>query len=107
MLDYARSYAPMISRVQLQIGKTGCVHGASLAQAQATALQFHGRYKVIALFADQPPSQRCDWMIVDADRLKVASFTLPDGWQQTGSVRRRSSTDSEMLLIYKRIGAGT
>ncbi len=107
ILDYARSYAPMISRVQLQIGKTNCVHGASLAQAQAAALQFHGRYKVITLFADQSPSQRCDWMVVDADRLKLASFTLPDGWQQTGSVRRRSSTDSETLLIYKRIGTGT
>jgi hypothetical protein len=106
MLNYARSYAPMIARVQLQIGKTSCVHSASLAQAQATALQFHGRYVVIPLLADQPPPQRCDWMIVDADRLKRPNFTLPGGWQQTSSVRRRSSTDAETLLIYKRIGAG-
>lgn len=105
MLDYARSYAPMIARVSLHIGKTACAHGAALSQAQATALQFHGRYTVVPLTADQTPTQRCDWMIVDADRLKQAKFVLPDGWQQTQSVRRRSSTDAETLLIYKRIGA--
>ncbi len=105
MLDYARSYAPMIARVQLHVGKTSCIHGASLSQAQSTALQFHGRYEVLPLKAGKPPAQRCDWMVVDADRLKRASFALPEGWQQTASVRRRSSTDSETLLIYKRMGS--
>lgn len=104
ILDYARSYAPMVARVQLVVGKTACIHSASLSQAQATALQFHGRYAVVPLKADEPSLQRCDWMIVDADRLKLASFVLPDGWQQVQSIRRRSSTDSETLLIYKRIG---
>jgi hypothetical protein len=104
ILDYARSYAPMIARVQLYIGKTTCVHGASLGQAQATALQFHGRYAVVPLTANQQSTQRCDWMIVDADRLKQVGFVLPEGWQQVQSVRRRSSTDSETLLIYKRMG---
>ncbi len=104
ILDYARSYAPMVARVQLVVGKTVCVYSASLSQAQATALQFHGRYAVVPIKADEPSLQRCDWMIVDADRLKLASFVLPDGWQQVQSIRRRSSTDSETLLIYKRIG---
>ena len=105
MLNYARSYAPMIARVQLQIGKTSCVHSASLTQAQASALQFHGRYVVLPLNADDADAPRCDWMVIDADRLKVASFVLPSGWKQTGSVRRRSSTDAETLLIYRRIGS--
>jgi hypothetical protein len=105
ILDYARSYAPMVARVQLHVGAASCVHGASLTQAQATALQFHGRYTVVPLGADQTSAQRCDWMIVDADRLKLASFALPAGWQPVQSVRRRSSTDSETLLIYKRAGS--
>ncbi len=110
ILNYARSYAPMIARVQLHIGKTSCVYGASLGQAQTTALQFHGRYVVLPLntgpsISGQPNAPRCDWMIVDAERLKQASFVLPEGWQQIQSVRRRSSTDAETLLIYKRIGA--
>jgi hypothetical protein len=103
MLDYARSYAPMIARVQLHIGKASCVHGVSLSQAQATALQFHGRYTVVPLTADQPAIRRCDWLLVDADRLKQGAYILPDGWKLTHGVRRRSSTDSEMLLIYQRI----
>ncbi len=106
MLDYARSYAPMVARVQLQVGLATCVHSASLAQAQVTALQFHGRYTVVPWKAGEPSPRRCDWLLVDAERLKLPSFALPDGWQQSGSVRRRSSTDSETLLIYKRMGSG-
>jgi hypothetical protein len=112
MLDYARSYAPMIARVQLHVGKASCVYGVSLSQAQATALQFHGRYTVVPLAANEAENKaaneasmpRCDWMILEADRLKQAGFVLPAGWQQVQSVRRRSATDSETLLIYKRVG---
>jgi hypothetical protein len=104
MLDYARSYAPMMARVQLHVGRASCVHGASLTQAQVTALQFHGRYVVDALSADGASGQRCDWLIVDADRLKSATFVMPSGWKLAQSVRRRSSTDSETLLIYQRLG---
>jgi hypothetical protein len=103
ILDYARSYAPMMARVQLHVGRAACVHGISLTQAQATALQFHGRYVVIPLSGDEAPAQRCEWLIVDADRLKPAGFVLPLGWKQVQSVRRRSSTDSETLLLYKRV----
>jgi hypothetical protein len=105
MLNYARSYAPMMARVELHVGKASCVHGISLNQAQATALQFHGRYAVVPLIADQPSVQRCDWLLVEAERLKQANFVLPSGWLQIHSVRRRSSTDAETLLIYKRVGS--
>jgi hypothetical protein len=105
MLDYVRSYAPMIARVQLHVGEAPCVHAASLTQAQATALQFHGRFTVVPIHADQPSTQRCDWMILDTDRLKQTSFELPIGWQLAHNIRRRSSTDSETLLIYKRVGS--
>jgi hypothetical protein len=104
MLNYARSYAPMIARVQLHVGKAGCVHGASLSQAQATALQFHGRYTVVPIGTNGKSLQRCDWLLLDADLLKRSDFVLPDGWQQVQSVRRRSSTDAETLLIYRRMG---
>jgi hypothetical protein len=105
ILDYARSYAPMIARVQLYVGSASCIHSASLTQAQITALQFHGRYRVVPLQAGSEPSLRCDWMLVESDRAKQFGASLTDGWQQVQSVRRRSSTDSETLLIYKRRGA--
>jgi hypothetical protein len=105
MLDYARSYAPMIARVQLHVGASRCVYALALTQAQATALQFHGRYQVVKLRAAQTPSQSCDWMVTDAEIFRRAGIELPEGWQEVQSVRRRSSTDSEMLLIYKRIGS--
>jgi hypothetical protein len=105
MLDYARSYAPMVARVKLYVGKTNCIDSAMLSQAQVTALQFHGRFLVEPSGTEKYVPVRCDWMIVDADRLKQTNLVLPEGWQQVQSVRRRSSTDSETLLIYKRAGS--
>ncbi len=105
ILDYARSYAPMIARVQLHVGKASCVHGVSLTQAQAAALQFHGRYELVPLSAGEVPVKPCDWLVIDAEKLKLSGFSLPAGWQGVQSVRRRSSTDSETLLIFKRTGA--
>ncbi len=105
MLDYARSYAPMIARVQLHIGSTPCVYSASLTQAQIAAMQFHGRYSVVPLSTAANTPMRCDWMLLESGRLKQPGFVRPDGWQEVQSVRRRSSTDSETLLIFKRIGS--
>lgn len=103
MLDYARSYAPMITRVQLHVGSSTCVHALGLSQAQITALQFHGRYTVVPLREGQTASQACAWMVMDADQFKQPGFVLPEGWQSVQTVRRRSSTDAETLLIYKRL----
>jgi hypothetical protein len=103
MLDYARSYAPMMARVQLHVGSSPCVHSLALSQAQITALQFHGRYQVVPLRSGQTPVQSCPWMVVDSDLLKQAYFVQPEGWQNVQTVRRRSSTDAETLLIYKRL----
>lgn len=103
MLDYARSYAPMIARVQLHVGRSPCVHALGLSQAQITALQFHGRYSVVPLREGQTARPECAWMVMDADQFKKAGFALPEGWQRVQTVRRRSSTDAETLLVYKRL----
>jgi hypothetical protein len=104
ILDYARSYAPMVLRVQLHVGKTACVHGIALSNAQVTALSFHGRYEVIPLSLEQPPAKRCQWMVIDSDRQKAMDQSRFVDWRLSSSVRRRSSTDAETLLIYKRAG---
>ena len=105
LLDYARSYAPMVSRVQLHVGTTDCIYGVSLSQAQVTALQFHGRYRVLPLTAIDSEASRCSWMLLDPDRLKRLNVSMPQGWREVQAVRRRSSTDAETLMIYKRSGA--
>jgi hypothetical protein len=107
MLDYARSYVPMVERVRLGIGESGCVHGLKLAHAQAAALQYHGRYTIVPLKQDadnatEPP--RCGWLVMDSDLFKLKDFSMPPGWQLVQSVRRRTSNDAETLLIYKRAG---
>lgn len=102
ILDYGRSYAPMVARVGLHLGPTHCLHILALDQAQMTALQFHGRYNLIPLDDASQPLQRCDWLLADASTLKQLALSVPQGWTESHAVRRRSSTDAETLLIYKR-----
>ncbi len=104
MLDYARSYAPMIARVQLELGAAHCVYGASLSQAQIAALQFHGRYTVSPWIPGRGEAI-CGWLISDAERSKVSGVAGLEVWRLVQSVRRRSSSDAETLLIYKRVGS--
>ncbi len=104
ILDYARSYAPMVARIQAQVGGARCVHGLALDQAQVSALQFHGPYWVVPLVPGQSPSVSCDWLLVDAGFFRQADRRVPPAWQEVQSVRRRSSTDAETLIIYKREG---
>lgn len=102
ILDYARSYAPMVARVKLHVGSTACVHGIALSNAQITALSFHGRYEVRPLVLGQESTKTCDWLVVDAERTKSMQQAITAEWRLSSSVRRRSSTDAETLLIYRR-----
>ncbi len=102
MLDYARSYAPMVARLRLHVGETTCVHSIALSNGQLTAMSFHGRYEMVPLIQGQTPARSCAWMVMDADRLKLSQSDSLMNWRLSHSVRRRSSTDAETLLIYKR-----
>ena len=105
MLNYARSYVPMTERVRLHVGASNCLHVLQLAQAQVAALQYHGRYTIVPLNEQTAHQPTCNWLIMDSEVLKQNATVVPSGWLFKQTVRRRSSTDSETLLIYKRVGS--
>lgn len=105
ILDFARSYAPLVSRVTDFVGKTPCVQVYGLSPGQVTAFKYHGALKVEAatMETSEIPASQCPWLIVDADaEVTLAVNVNMKPWKFVTKVRRPSD-DNEDVLLYKRV----
>jgi hypothetical protein len=107
ILDFARSYAPLVSRVTDIVGTSNCVQVYGLNAGQVTAFKYHGGLQVLPATANPektvPPQPGCPWLIVDADE-EVALGVNVDlrPWKFVTKVRRPSD-DNEDVLLYRRV----
>ncbi|MDO8778496.1 MAG: hypothetical protein Q7K57_59230 [Burkholderiaceae bacterium] len=104
ILDFARSYAPLVSRVTDMVGKTTCVQVYGLSAGQITAFKYHGGLEVLPAATDTSlaPEQKCPWLIVDADaEVALAINVKMQPWKFVTKVRRPSD-DNEDVLLYRR-----
>jgi 4-amino-4-deoxy-L-arabinose transferase-like glycosyltransferase len=98
VLDYARSYAPVVQRLTARIDTPGCVEVFGLTRAQIAALRYHGKLDLQVAHA---PST-CPWLVV-AEDLQVAVPMAFDQrrWSLIAKIPR--PTDSrENLVLYKK-----
>ena len=99
VLDYARSYAPLVQRVTTLTGRSACLQSHGLSRAQIAAFTFHGQFTVLP--ADR--QARCPWLIVDAhDVATLAQFVVADQWELKATVRRPTDRN-ESVLVYRRV----
>jgi hypothetical protein len=98
LLDFARSYAPMVKKVTNITGPVDCLQYAGISRAQGTAFRFHGQIKLISAKA---PQADCRWLIVDRANLPLLATQLKQlGWSETGKAHRVQSKE-ESILIFK------
>lgn len=101
LLDFARSYAPLVQSVASMTGRPACLQVHGLSRGQIAAFQFHGKFTLRP--ADR--QARCPWLIVDADAattlLQTVDLRL---WERQATVRRPSD-DNEDILLYRRVAA--
>jgi hypothetical protein len=97
MMDYARSYRPLIDRIARHVPKNQCVNGWALPRGQIAALESLGGYQVDAINA--PPLSRCDYLL----RIEPTSNlrTSIAGWTLVAREQRPSDKD-ELTAIYRR-----
>ena len=98
MLDFARSYAPLVQRVVETVGKQPCVHTHGLSPGQTAAFAYHGSMKLQTL----KPEEKCAWLIVDADAESSLSSINMSSWRFVTKVRRPTD-DNEDVLLYRRV----
>jgi hypothetical protein len=98
LLDFARSYAPLVRQVVQQMGPQSCVHAYGLTHGQIAAFQFHGNMQLRAL----RNTPQCPWLVVDADSaVKVFAAVDMTAWTLRSTVRRPSD-DNEDVLLFER-----
>ena len=104
LLDFGRSYAPLVHKVRSMMGATDCVHYYGLTKAQGAAFQFHGNLKLIPVATrtekNQTEASPCPWLIVDTQAL--TSFTQEidaSAWTQHATVRRPSDNNEDIILF--------
>jgi hypothetical protein len=98
ILDFARSYAPLVQRVSETIGKQSCVQIVGLSPGQAAAFAYHGSMNLQLLTSHE----KCTWLIVDADVESSLSTLNMAPWRFVTKVRRPTD-DNEDVLLYRRI----
>jgi hypothetical protein len=104
LLDFGRSYAPLVNKVRSMMGATDCVHYFGLTKAQGAAFQFHGQLKLIpiATHAEKASTDasQCAWLIVDTQALALFHKEVDaSAWTQHATVRRPSDNNEDIVLF--------
>jgi 4-amino-4-deoxy-L-arabinose transferase-like glycosyltransferase len=98
VLDYARSYAPVVQGITSRIDSPGCVEVIGLTRPQIAALRYHGQ---LDLRSAQIPSA-CPWLVAAQD-LQVSLPMALNLKQWTLVTQVRRPTDQrENLILYKK-----
>lgn len=113
LLDFARSYAPLVIKVRSMMGETSCVHFHGLTRAQGAAFEFHGKLQLVALNpvtttstatpSSLAPQATCPWLIVDTQATATLEKAVDlSQWTQHATVRRPSDDNEDIVLYRKR-----
>jgi hypothetical protein len=100
LLDFARSYRPLMVRIAPHIPRDACIAAPGLPRGQLAALEHVAGYRVDA--ATPLDQTRCDYMLQLESRSR-ASLPIP-GWRLV-SRERRPSDNEEVTAIYRRDAA--
>ena len=98
LLDYARSYAPLVQKIMRVTGPTLCMQYAGINKAQATALTYHAHLKLMPL---QAPQADCNWLVVDKVNQAVVSEKIDAlGWMEVTAIKRPTDK-TETWVLYQ------
>ena len=98
VLNYARSYTPVISGITQAMDSPGCVEVFGLNRGQIAALRYHGALEL------QPATglPTCPWLVVTAQLAPAAGAAMDmSRWRLQATVRRPTDT-RDNLLLYRR-----
>ena len=97
LLNYARSYAPLVEKVTSIAGDSHCLQYAGLNKAQGTAFLFHGKFQLKPL---QAPEPNCPWLIMDEKNLPLMSEKIERmGWTPHAKAQRPADKDEHILIF--------
>ncbi len=99
VFDYARSYGPLLTKVEAHIPVGVCVVPNGVSNSQWAALKLHGAWPLVGLKSDK--AQDCTWMVSTSRSI----IFWPTGWEKEWvqvQTLARPADDNEDLVILKR-----
>lgn len=99
LLDYARSYRPMVQRIARHVPPQACVAAPGAPRALLAALEVFGGWRVDATHA--PPESGCNHLVVP-DFPPRKTTDVP-GWELIARVQRPTDR-ADIVAIYRRAG---
>ena len=102
LLDYARSWRPLVERIARHVPRDACVAAPGLPRGQLAALQYFGGWQVDGTGEAGRPSAstRCEYLLALQSRAQPRIAT-PPGWRWIATERQPADRD-ESTLIYRR-----
>ncbi len=107
LLDFGRSYAPLVQKVRGMMGEASCVNFYGLTKAQGAAFEFHGQLQLKPIAAaqgvDTPSAPACPWLIVDTQAMNTLRKDVDMSvWTQHATVRRPSDNNEDIVLFRQK-----
>lgn len=98
VLDYARSYTPVVRGVTQAMSTPGCAEVFGLTRGQLAALRFHGQLE-LRNAAREP---QCPWLIAASDYQPALQVALDmKQWRLAATVRRPTDSGDNVLLFRR------
>ena len=100
LLDFARSYAPMVRQATTVMPKTpGCVATLDLSRSQIAAFQFHGGLDLQPWRANTP----CLWLIADVQSMgRRPDITKNSNWKLRRTIGHPAEREEKLGLFEQR-----
>ncbi len=99
VLDYGRSYKPVVEGITAHIDRPGCVEVIGLTRPQIAALRFHGQ---LELRNARSPSA-CPWLVASQDLQELLPMAVDiKQWKLVTTVPRPTDQRENLLLYRKR-----
>jgi 4-amino-4-deoxy-L-arabinose transferase-like glycosyltransferase len=98
VLDYARSYLPVVQSVTRLMDRPGCVQVMGLGRGHTAALRYHAKLDLRTASVDGA----CPWLLMPQDLQPSLGMALAaHQWELVGSARRPADA-KDNLLVYRR-----
>ena len=102
LLDYARSYRPLIERIARHVPRGACVAAPGLPRGQLAALEYFGHWRVDATRGAAPAATACPFLLLH--ETSGQRRAAPAGWTRVASERQPADRDNS-TAVFRRAAA--
>lgn len=104
LLDFARSYAPLVRRVETIVKPASCIETFGLSRGLLAAFQFHSQLRL----EPAADSARCPWLIVDKEIVtQIPEIINAAQWTRHSAIGHPREGEEDIVIFRRASAAGS